>query len=84
MIAITSILALKELFWLKANVLDILEPAKKGEHNLAYVFSSRLLDMYRLWLLDTCKESKENCQRILELIQRAINGFQNETFGKQE
>ena len=81
-ITITSIVALQGLFWLKAKVLDVLEPDKKDEHNLSYVFSSRQLDKYRLWLIDTCKESKENCQEILELIQRAINSFQEETFGK--
>jgi DNA-binding HxlR family transcriptional regulator len=78
---ITGILTLQGLFWLKANVLDILEPTKKAEHNLAYVFSSRLLDMYRLWLLDTCKESKENNQKILCSIDELIKDI-TETFFK--
>jgi hypothetical protein len=81
-ITIASILALAELFRLKASVLDILEPSKKVEHNLSYVFTGRLLDTYRFWLLDTCKESKENSEKVLALIQKAIDGFQKEYFGK--
>jgi hypothetical protein len=76
----SNIVGLQGLFWLKANVLDILEPTKKAEHNLAYVFSSRLLDMYRLWLLDTCKESKENSQKVLHLIDELIKYIMKDFF----
>jgi DNA-binding HxlR family transcriptional regulator len=82
-ITITSILALSELFRLKASVLDVLEPSKKAEHNLSFVFTGRLLDSYRFWLIDTCKQSKDNSEKVLALIRKGIDGFQKEYFGKQ-
>jgi hypothetical protein len=42
----------------------------------------KLLDMYRLWFLDCCKESKANSQKALEMIQRGIIGFEKELFGQ--
>jgi hypothetical protein len=79
---LTSIFALGDLLYLKLYVLDILEPNKKPEHRFSYIFMNKLLDRYRLYLLDTCKESKETTQKALELIQRGIDGFQNELFQK--
>lgn len=68
---------------LKFDVLDVLEPKGKAEHSFAYMFIHKLLDCYRLWFIDTCKESKENGQKALELIQRAIDGFQNDLFERK-
>jgi DNA-binding HxlR family transcriptional regulator len=82
-VTLTSIFALGDLLYLKLYVLDILEPNKKPEHRFTYIFMNKLLDTYRLWLLDTCKESKENSQKALTMIQRAIDGFQNELFAKK-
>jgi DNA-binding HxlR family transcriptional regulator len=81
-ITIASILALSELFRVKADILDLLEPTKKAEHGLSYIVTGRLLDMYRLWLLDVCKESKENSEKALQLVQKGIDGFQQECFGR--
>ncbi len=83
LITISSILALGELLRLKFDVLDVLEPTRKPEHSFAYIFAHKLLDYYRLWFIDTCKESKENGQKALELIQRAISGFQNDLFERK-
>ncbi len=80
---ISSILALGELLRLKFDVLDIIEPNRKPEHRFAYIFTHKLLDCYRLWLLDTCKESRENSQKTLELLQRAIDGFESDVFEKK-
>jgi DNA-binding PadR family transcriptional regulator len=82
-ITISSILALGELLRLKFDVLDVLEPNGKPEHSFAYIFAHKLLDCYRLWFIDTCKESKENGQKALELIQRAIDGFECDVFEKK-
>jgi hypothetical protein len=83
-VTLASIFALGDLLYLKLYVLDILEPNRKPEHRFTYIFMNKWLDMYRLWLLDTCKESKETSQKALELIQRGIDGFQNELFRKQQ
>jgi hypothetical protein len=79
---LTSIFTIGELRYLKLYVLDILEPDKKPEHRFSYIFMHKLLDMYRLWLLDICKESKANSQKALEMIQRGIIGFEKELFGQ--
>lgn len=82
-VTITSIFALRDLLYLKLFVLDILEPHRKPEHRFSYIFMGQGLDRYKWWLLDTCKESKETSQKALKLIQRGIDGFQNELFEKQ-
>lgn len=82
-VTLTNIFALGDFLYLKLYVLDILEPNKKPEHRFSYIFINKLLDRYRLYLLDSCKESKETTQKALELIQRGIDGFQNELFRKQ-
>lgn len=79
---LTSIFTIGELRYLKLYVLDILEPDKKPEHRFSYIFMHKLLDMYRLWFLDSCKESKANSQKALEMIQRGIIGFEKELFGQ--
>jgi len=82
-LAISSMLALGELLRLKFDVLAIIEPNRKPDHSFAYIFTHKLLDCYRLWFLDTCKESRENSQKALELIQRAIDGFESDVFEKK-
>lgn len=79
---IISIFTMGNLLYLKLYILDILESNKKPEHRFTFIFMNKWLDMFRLWLLDTCKESKETSQKALELIQRGIDGFQNELFPK--
>jgi hypothetical protein len=81
-VTLASIFTLGNFLYLKLYVLDILEPNKKPEHRFTYIFMNKWLDMFRLWLLDTCKESKETSQKALEMIQAAIDGFQNELFPK--
>jgi DNA-binding HxlR family transcriptional regulator len=80
---LVSISALDDLFYLKLFVLNILEPSKKPEHCFSYIFIHKLLDRYKLWLTDTCRESKEKSKKALELIQRAIDGFESDIFDKK-
>jgi DNA-binding HxlR family transcriptional regulator len=82
-VTLTSIYTWGNLLYLKLYILDILEPHKKPEHRFTYIFMNKWLDTYRLWLLDTCKQSKETSQQALEMIQRGVDGFQNELFEKK-
>jgi len=81
---ITSIFTIGNLLYLKLYILDILEPSKKPEHRFTYIFMNKWLDMFRLWLLDTCKESNETSQKALQMIDNGINGFQKELFQKHD
>ena len=81
---ITSIFTMGNLLYLKLYILDILEPNKKPEHRFTFIFMNKWLDMFRLWLLDTCKESNETSQKALQMIDNGINGFQKELFQKHD
>jgi hypothetical protein len=53
-------LTIGELFYLKLNILDILEPEDKLQNYFSHTFTRRLYSIYAIWLFDSCKESKEN------------------------
>lgn len=75
----TAMLTIGELFYLKLIILNILEPENKLRNCHSFTFIRRLYNIYAQWLLASCKESKENSQKILHLIDKNIKTLK-ETF----
>jgi DNA-binding HxlR family transcriptional regulator len=75
----TAMITIGELFYLKLMTLNILEPENKLQNYHSYTFIRKLYNIYVTWLLDSCKDSKENSQKILHFIERNIKTL-NETF----
>lgn len=71
----TAMLIIGQLLYLKYIILDILKPENKLQNRHSFVFTRKLYDFYIPWLLDSCKESKENSQKILRLIDKRIKMF---------
>lgn len=79
---VTNILTLAGLYRLKLAVECILEPKKSYENSLQYLLASRFYDLFKTWLLQSCKISKENAQASLKMIERNIEHFTQVLFDK--
>ena len=62
----TAMLTIGELFYLKLQVLNIIEPENKLYNYVSYTYIRRLYNLYATWLIDTCKKSKENSKKVLK------------------
>lgn len=76
----TAMLAIGELFYLELIILNTLEPENKLQNYYSYTLIRKLFNIYATWLLDSCKESKENSQKILRLIHKNIKAFREPFF----
>lgn len=76
----TAILTIGELNYLKMEILNILEPEHKLENYFTYNMTTRLYNIYAKWLIDSCKESKENSQNVLRSIDRSIKSLEGVFF----
>ena len=72
----TAMLTIGELFYLKLQVLDITEPENKLHNYFSYTFIRRLFNLYAVWLIDSCKESQENSQKVIKSLNKMIKGLQ--------
>jgi len=79
---VTTILTWEQILHLQFNVLNLLEPKATFNTTLGYVFIHRLYDTYRRWLLDTCKQSRENTQKAFDSLQRKRDDFENLLFDR--
>jgi DNA-binding HxlR family transcriptional regulator len=79
-IYVTTALTTAELFYLRTVILGNTEPQNKLEHYLTYTIIRRLFNTYATWLYDTCKESEENAQKIIKLVDRRIREFEKLLF----
>jgi DNA-binding HxlR family transcriptional regulator len=76
----TAMLAIGELFYLELIILNTLEPENKLQNYYSYTLIRKLFNIYATWLLDSCKESKEDSQKILRLIDKNIKAFREPFF----
>jgi hypothetical protein len=79
-----GILAMEQVINLQLYVTEILEPKSKAYHHLGYLLIHNLYDHYRRWFLDTCKQSKENSQKALDLLNKTREKYQNLLFPHTE
>jgi predicted transcriptional regulator len=75
----TAIETIGELFYLRLSILDAVDPKNKLQNYYGYTMIRRLLNIYCTWLVDTCKESKENSENAIKSIDRSIKTL-TETF----
>jgi len=69
-----------ELFYLKLNILNILEPENKLQNTTSYTIIRQLFNIYANWLYESCEESKENSQKVLHNIDKMIKTLLNSLF----
>jgi len=81
---VTDIMTLSNLYRLKLEVQDVLDPSKNFEHSIQFLFIHRFFEFFKKWLLENCRDAKiENRRKALNIIDYNINHIRNELFGKQ-
>jgi len=76
----TAMVTIGELYYLKLNILDTLEPENKLANHFSYSLIRRLFNLYAMWLYESAKESKENSQKIIRSLDRSINTLEKSFF----
>ena len=77
-----STLTISELLYLKLIMLNILEPENKLQNLYSYNIVRIFYNIYTVWLSDSCKDSKENSQRIIRAIDNEIRELTDTPFEK--
>jgi len=81
---VTNIMTLTNLYRLKLEVQDVLDPTKNFEHSVQFLFTNRFFQFFKTWLLESCQEAKRtNGQKALDMIDFNINHFTDMLFDKQ-
>jgi hypothetical protein len=57
------------------QILNILEPENKIANYFTHTMTTRLYNLYAQWLIDSCKESKENSQKVLRSVDKSIKSL---------
>ena len=76
----TLMIYIGELHWLKLQILDIIEPKNKLQNHYTYTLIREYFNLYPTKLVESCKPSKENCQKTLQLIDEAIEKLKETIF----
>lgn len=79
---VANTMTLTNLYRLKLTVQAILEPKKTYENSLQYLFINRFYNLFNTWLLQNCKDSKENANVSLNTIEHNIEHFTQILFDK--
>ena len=66
-----------EIFRLKFNILINLEPENKLRYYYSINSMQRAFGIYNIWLMESCKESKEDSQKILRGLDRTLKKLRN-------
>lgn len=78
----TTMLTIGELLYLKQMILNILEPENKLQNDFSSTIIRSLFNIYATWLYDSCKESKENSQKVLHSIDKITKELTEAFFEK--
>jgi hypothetical protein len=82
---VTNIMTLTNLYRLKLEVQDMLDPSKNFEHSVQFLFTNRFFEFFKTWLLESCQEAKTtNGQQALEMIDQNITRITNILFDKKQ
>jgi len=76
----TATIMIGELFYLKLNILNILEPENKLQNTTSYTMIRQLFNTYLTLLYESCEESKENSLKVLHIIDKNIKRLMEECF----
>jgi DNA-binding transcriptional ArsR family regulator len=77
---VSFILMIIELNRLKNEIRSVLEPERRFEATLAFLFVKSYLERFRMYLLQTCVNSKEDAQKALVEIDLLEQKMRNEVF----
>jgi len=80
---VTLMLSLQEVTHLKFEILSFLEPKRRFEANVTFLFAQSTFEPFRMWLLQNCLKSKENAQKALAKAEELEQAIQNELFNKK-
>jgi len=81
---VTLMLSLQEVTRLKFEILSFLEPHRRFEATLAFLFVQGTIEPFRMWLLKTCVKSKETAQEALTTVEQLEQRIQNELFDSKK
>ena len=65
---------------IKNEIRAYLEPKRKFEATLAYLFARSYLEPFRMYLLRDCVKSKETAQKALTKVEELEQKLKNEVF----
>jgi hypothetical protein len=77
-----NMMTLEDIHQLQLWVKNTIDPSKTFENSLQMLFMNKLYGQYRGWLLESCRESKENAQHVLETLENNIKRIENILFDK--
>ena len=77
---VSLILSLIEINRLKNEVRSVLEPKRRFEATLAFLFVQSYLERFRMYLLQTCVNSKEDAEKTLVEIEELEEKIRKELF----
>jgi DNA-binding transcriptional ArsR family regulator len=80
---VTLMLSLLEVTRLKFEILSFLEPKRRFEANITFLFAESTFEPFRMWLLQSCLKSKEDAQKTLANVEELERRIQNELFDKK-
>ncbi|MFQ6068821.1 MAG: ArsR/SmtB family transcription factor [Candidatus Bathyarchaeia archaeon] len=79
-----NILALRNLYRLRLEILDVLDPSKNFEHSIQYLFTNRFFEIFKIWLLESCRKNKSECkEKALNMIEYNIKRYTDILFDKK-
>jgi DNA-binding HxlR family transcriptional regulator len=79
-IFVTAMTTIGELSYLKLQIRNILEPENELQNYFSYTIIRKLYNIYATWLYDSCKKSKENSQKTINLIDKKIKMLRETCF----
>jgi len=81
---VTNLLTLGNLYRLKLEVQDAIDPSKNFEHSIQFLFINRFFELFKTWLLESCHASKtEKAPEALSMIDYNITRMTNILFDKK-
>jgi hypothetical protein len=78
----TNIMTLTNLRQLQLFVENTIDPSKTFEHSLQFLMINKFYQQFQNWLIESCRESKENAQHVLQTLELNIKRLENELFEK--
>lgn len=79
-----NILALRNLYRLKLEILDAIDPRKNFDHSIEYLFTHRFFEFFKTWLLESCNKNQAECKvKALNTIELNIKHYKDILFDIQ-
>jgi len=82
-IYVTNLFSLRNLYKLKLEVQDVIDPSKNFEHSIQFLLTDRFFEIFKRWLLESCYMSKtEKASEALSMIDHNITLFTDDLFDR--